>query len=79
MSVPYVNKNSSDAAIIGAGLSGLLLANELADAGDKSIQLYGDSAPRSNHIWGYWDAGESYLDRPRQMAKGEWRKAKNHS
>lgn len=70
--MPCENNNSCDATIIGAGLSGLLLANALADAGDRSIELYDKGAPRPNHIWGYWDAGETYLETPRRLARGTW-------
>lgn len=73
MSARFENKTADTAHIIGAGLSGLLLANGLTQADKQSVSLYGDDASREAHVWGYWDAGEAFLDKARPLAHGQWR------
>lgn len=72
MSAPYKNNQPEHATIIGAGLSGLLLANHLATSRAARITLYDDAAVRTDHIWGYWDNGEAFLDTPRVLARAQW-------
>lgn len=60
--------------IIGGGCSGLVLANRLLvdSAPDKALTLYDDGAPRPDHIWGYWDAGEAFMSTARRTAAHSW-------
>ena len=73
MSAPSESNAPATTHIIGAGLTGLLLADKLANNETAPISLYGDRSARTNHFWGYWDAGETFLDAPRSLAKAAWR------
>ncbi len=59
-------------AIIGAGCAGLLLAQ--AFDRNQHVDIFDPApVPRPDHIWSYWDFGETYFRLPRTMAKGNWR------
>lgn len=72
MSARCENKQVNDLTIIGAGLSGLLLAQHAAHSSNAAITLFDNGSARPDHIWGYWDAGERFLDAPRKLCRGVW-------
>ena len=56
--------------IIGGGCAGLVLADRLSAQNDTPpITLYDDGKPRPDHIWGYWDSGEAFMQAPLAAAK----------
>ncbi len=62
---------SDNVAIIGAGCAGLLLAQALDRK--QQIDIFDPRPlPRPDHIWSYWDFGETYFQLPRTIAKGNW-------
>lgn len=72
MSVHCENKQAHNLSIIGAGLTGLLLARQANLTANATITLYDDGGERPDHVWGYWDNGEAFLDEPRELGKGAW-------
>ena len=72
MSARCENNQGDALSIIGAGLSGLLVAQKAALSSNVAITLYDDGGARPDHIWGYWDAGEAFLDAPRKLNRGSW-------
>ncbi|MGC6472302.1 MAG: lycopene cyclase family protein [Parvibaculales bacterium] len=67
-----VHSNGKNYAIIGAGAGGLTLAHRLSEDPDCSVTLIDPAFDRQNHIWGFWDKGETYLERARNLACGSW-------
>ena len=72
MSVHCENNQVKELTIIGAGLSGLLLAQHASQTSNARITLFDDGVTRPDHIWGYWDGDEAFLDMPRKLSQGAW-------
>ncbi|MGC6511759.1 MAG: lycopene cyclase family protein [Parvibaculales bacterium] len=70
----HAHKKTFNYAIIGAGAGGLTLAHRLSEDQDCTVTLFDPAFDRQNHIWGFWDKGETYLDMARKLSGGSWSK-----
>ena len=65
MSFGRVNPNllakSQSIVIIGGGLASLYLAFRLSNQNQTKIQVIDSGEQRPDHLWGFWDKGETYL------------------
>ena len=66
------NLRRYSAGIIGAGLAGRYLAYRLAKLGNFDVHLFDKGEIRPNHIWGFWDSDQPYLEQTKPFALADF-------
>lgn len=67
-----VNPRRYSAGIIGAGLAGRYLAFRLAALGNFDVHLFDKGESRPEHVWGFWDSNQSYLEQTKMFVLADF-------